>query len=71
MSCDRSWRRRHDGMGPATLLRLVGQLCFVNVVGGEVSSTERVLVGKSVTEIGSARLRLRAARFVWSEAASV
>ena len=53
------------------LLRLVGQLCFVNVVGGEVSSTERVLVGKSVTEIGSARLRLRAARFVWSEAASV
>lgn len=53
------------------LLRLVGQLCFVNVVREEVSSTERVSVGASVTEIGSARLRLRAARFVWSEVAAV
>lgn len=43
------------------LQRLVGQLCFVNVLSEEVSSTERVVVGS----LANIRLRRREARFGW------
>lgn len=45
------------------LLRLVGQLCLVNVVCGEVASTERVsLAGCGAQQIAGARLCMREAR---------
>lgn len=51
------------------LLRLVGQVSFVNVVAEQVSSTERVaLPANGVAHLIRAQLRLREARFGWESA---